>query len=89
MWSRAREDSAGWNEEHVTSLDWEKGPFTLWVWRKQEKEVASKKVGSWNSCLIASNFFEVGGKAGDGRSAEGVERLVWDVLLWGCSEPLW
>jgi len=73
----------------VARGDWEKGPFALWVWRKQEKAVAGKEVGSWNSRLTASSFFDIGDKAGDWKSVGRVELMVWGVLLWGCSKPLW
>ena len=39
----------------------------LWVWRKEEKEFEGKEIGSWNSCLIVSQFFDVQGKAGGWR----------------------
>lgn len=49
--------------------------------------VAGKEVGSWNSGLIASNVFEVGGRAGGWRRGLGCgicdmeSGLVWGLYL--------
>lgn len=57
--TQSPEDMARWDEEHTASSEAGKR-----VWRNEEREVSGKKkMGSWNSCLIVSNFFDVRGKA--------------------------
>ena len=54
--------------------------------RKSQLQAKRWEVGS---CLIASHFFDVGDKAGEWRSVGRVELMVWGVLFWGFSKPLW
>lgn len=54
--------------------------------RRREKEVLGEKMGSWNSCLIASNLLDIQGKAGGWRRGYvvGGRIVVWEGLILGC-----